>query len=154
MSDEKLDNESKERALVGYVIATASLAGQICCELTVADHGIDAEIEFKLPDGRAAAKRIYLQLKSGDTYLYHRERDDKDIFTIKKPDHVRYWMDHDSHVMLVHRNSEGVIRWMEIRDWLRKATNNGRNPVKQIEFEAERFDAMSVRRWRDKVLGK
>jgi hypothetical protein len=37
-----LDNESKERALVGEVISIVALAGQISRELTVSDHGIDA----------------------------------------------------------------------------------------------------------------
>jgi hypothetical protein len=35
-----LDNESKERALVGEVISTVALAGQISRELNVSDHGI------------------------------------------------------------------------------------------------------------------
>ncbi len=51
----ELDNESKERALVGEVISTVALAGQISRELTVSDHGIDMEIEFK--DDRGAASR-------------------------------------------------------------------------------------------------
>jgi hypothetical protein len=41
---------------------------------------------------------------------------------------------------------------MEIRDWLRKATDNGKKKVTQIEFDGERFDVMSIRRWRDRVL--
>src|SRR5207244_1471594 len=42
-----LENESKERALVGEVISTVALAGQICREKLVSDHGIDLEIEFR-----------------------------------------------------------------------------------------------------------
>ena len=42
-----LDNESKERALVGEVISTVALAGQLSREFNVSDHGIDMEIEFK-----------------------------------------------------------------------------------------------------------
>jgi len=41
---------------------------------------------------------------------------------------------------------------MEVRDWLKRASENGRKPVKQIVFEVERFDVMSVRRWRDRIL--
>jgi len=55
-------------------------------------------------------------------------------------------------VLLVIRNSEGEVRWMEVRDWLKRASNNGRKPVKQIVFAGERFDVMSVRRWRERVL--
>ena len=42
---------------------------------------------------------------------------------------------------------------MEVRDWLKRASANGTKPVKQIVFEGERFDVMSVRRWRERVLG-
>ncbi len=71
-------------------------------------------------------------------------------------------------VLLVIRNSEGEVRWMEVRDWLKRESDNGKKPVKQIVFEGERFDVMSVRtrpsanlryspppprRWRDKALG-
>ena len=33
-----------------------------------------------------------------------------------------------------------------------KQLGNGKKPVKQIVFEGERFDVMSVRRWRERVL--
>jgi hypothetical protein len=36
--------------------------------------------------------------------------------------------------------------------WLKRATDNGEKPVRQIVFEGERFDVMSVRRWRERVL--
>jgi hypothetical protein len=41
---------------------------------------------------------------------------------------------------------------MEVRDWLKRASDNGRNPVKEIVFAGERFDVMSVQRWRERVL--
>ena len=71
-------------------------------------------------------------------------------------------------VLLVIRNSEGEVRWMEVRDWLKRESENGKKPVKQIVFEGERFDVMSVRarpsaspryshppprRWRERMLG-
>lgn len=149
-----LDNESKERALVGEVISTVALAGQFSRELTVSDHGIDMEIEFKNDDGEATARKLYLQLKSGDSYLRERKKDGAEIFTIQNDRHARYWMDQAFHVLLVIRNSEGEVRWMEVRDWLRHESDNGRIPVKQILFEGERFDVMSVRRWRDRVLAE
>ena len=55
-------------------------------------------------------------------------------------------------VLLVIRTSDGEIRWMKVRDWLRKATDGGKKQVRQIEFKGERFDVMSVRRWRDRAL--
>ena len=149
----ELDNESKERALVGEVISTVGLAGQISREFPVSDHGIDMEIEFKNDAGEATGQRLYLQLKSGDSYLTKRKRDGAEIFKIPKQRHVKYWMDQAYPVILVIRNSEGEIRWMEIRDHLRQVTNNGERQIRQIEFEGRRFDVMSVRRWRDAALG-
>ena len=55
-------------------------------------------------------------------------------------------------VLRVIRNSGGEVRWMEVRDWLKRASDNGKKSVKQISFEGERFDKMSVRRWLEKVL--
>lgn len=151
-SDNVLDNESKERALVGEVISTVALTGQISRELTVSDHGIDMEIEFKSDAGEATGRKVYLQLKSGDSYLRERKRDGAEIFTIGDERHARYWMAQEFPVLLVIRSSEGEVRWMEVRDWLLRASDNGRKLVKQIIFEGERLDVMSVRRWRDRVL--
>jgi small GTP-binding protein len=148
-----LDNESKERALVGEVISTVALAGQISREFNVSDHGIDMEIEFKNDAGEATGKRLYLQLKSGDSYLRGRRSDGAEIFEIKKGRHVEYWMAQAFPVMLVIRTSEGEVRWMEVREWLKRASENGKKPVKQIIFEGTRFDVMSVRRLRDDALG-
>ena len=57
-------------------------------------------------------------------------------------------------MFLVIRSSDDKIRWMEIRDYLRGATGNGKKQVRQIVFKGERFDVMSVRRWREKALGR
>lgn len=43
-------------------------------------------------------------------------------------------------MLLVIRNSKGEIRWMEVRDWLKQARDNGKKTVKRIVFEGERFD--------------
>jgi small GTP-binding protein len=147
-----LDNESKERALVGEVISTVALAGQICREFSVSDHGIDMEIEFKDDAHEATNRKLYLQLKSGDSYLRQRKSDGAEVFTVKNQRHIRYWMDCPFPVLLVIRNAEGEVRWMEVRDWLRRESDNGRRPVKQVVFDGERLDVMSVRCWRDRML--
>ena len=147
-------NESKERALVGEVISTVALAGQLSREFSVSDKGLDMEIEFNDDAGNATGQRLYLQLKSGDGHLKSRKRDDAEVFQIKDQRHVSYWMEQAYPVLLVVRNSAGEVRWMEIRDWLREATDNGNKKVTQIAFKGERFDVMSVRRWRDRVLAQ
>ena len=153
-SDIILDNESKDRALVGDVISTVALAGQLRREFNVSDHGIDMEIEFKSDAGEATGRKLYLQLKSGDSYLRQRKGDGDEIFRIKDERHARYWMGQAFPVLLVIRNSEGEVRWMEVRDWLRRESDDGKKTVRQIVFEGERFDVMSVRRWREKALGQ
>ncbi len=149
-----LDNESKERALVGEVISTVALAGQISREFNVSDHGIDMEIEFKDDAGEATGQKLYLQLKSGDSYLRERKSDGAEIFIIKEERHARYWMAQKFPVFLIIRNSKGEIRWMEVRDWLKRASNDGKKPVTQIVFKGERFDVMGVRCWRELALGQ
>lgn len=66
----------------GYVVAEA---GQIYRGYTNSDHGIDGEIEFKDDQGRASGKRLYVQLKAGDSYLKKRQRDGAEVFQIKNP---------------------------------------------------------------------
>lgn len=145
-----LDNESKERTLVGEMIATVAKAGQISRELSVSDHGIDMEIEFKSDAGEATGRKVYLQLKSGDSYL-RRRRNGAEVFTLKDERHARYWRDQAFPVMLVIRNADGDIRWMEVRDWLRREGVGGK-PVKQIVFAGKPFDVQSVHRWREEAL--
>lgn len=41
---------------------------------------------------------------------------------------------------------------MEVRDLLKRATRTAGRPPRQIEFNGERFDVMSVRRWRTRML--
>ncbi len=151
-SDLVLDNESKDRALVGEVISTVALAGQIIEEYSAKRFGLDMEIEFKDDEGKPTARKLYLQLKSGDSHLQKRKSDGAEIFQIHHKDHAAYWMSQEYPVFLVIANSKGEVRWMEICDWLKRESNKGQKPVTQIIFEGERFDVMSVRRWRDKVL--
>jgi len=145
-----LDNESKERTLVGEVISTVALAGQISREFNVSDHGIDMEIEFKDDNGAATGRKLYLQLKSGDSHLHKRKSDGAEIFQIKKAEHADYWQKQAFPVFLVIRNSKGEVHWMEIRDYLNRESENGKKQVSQIVFKGKRFDVMSVRRWREK----
>jgi hypothetical protein len=46
------------------------------------------------------------------------------------------------------------VRWMEISSYLKRVSENGTKPVKQIEFQGERLDMTSVHRWRAKVLNR
>jgi small GTP-binding protein len=144
----KIDNESKELILVGHIFAIAGEAGQIFRPTSNSDWGIDGEIEFKNDHGNASGKRIYLQLKSGDSYLKTRKIDNAEIFTISNPRHIKYWKSQAYPVMLIIRNSEGLIRWMDITEYLKNRSNDSR----QIIFKGESFSTLSLLRLRDKIL--
>jgi Domain of unknown function (DUF4365) len=143
-----IDNESKELILVGHAFAIAGEAGQIFRPTSNSDWGIDGEIEFKNDKGEASGKRVYLQLKSGDSYLHKRKSDGKEIFTIRKQRQADYWKAQDYPVMLVIRTSDGQIRWMNVTDYLRQYGTE----TQQIIFDGEPFTALSVVRLRDKLL--
>jgi small GTP-binding protein len=142
-----IDNESRELILVGHAYAIAGEAGQIFRQTSNSDWGIDGEIEFKDYEGKASGKRVYLQLKSGDSYLRMRKGDEKEIFDVKAR-HAEYWQAHNYDVMLVIRTSDGEIRWMNATDYLRK---HGRG-TRQIVFDGEPFTALNLVRLRDKLL--
>jgi len=146
-----LDNESRELILVGHAFSIVGEAGQIYRGYTNSDHGIDGEIEFKDDQGRASGRRLYVQLKSGDSYLKQRERDGAEVFQIKNPRWADYWQQQAYAVMLVIRTSDGEIRWMDVSAYLKRESAGGKT-VRQVVFTGERFDAVSVQHWRKKVL--
>jgi small GTP-binding protein len=145
-----IDSESKELILMGHAYAIAGEAGQIYRQYTNSDHGIDGEIEFKNDKGQASGKRLYLQLKSGDSYLRTRKSDGKEIFRIKKKRWAEYWIAQAYPVMLVIRTSDGEIRWMNVTDYLQEHGAKTR----QIVFDGEPFTALNVVKLRSKVLGQ
>jgi WD40 repeat protein len=143
-SDEFLHNESLEQILVGHAGSTVGEAGHIFRPTPNSDWGIDGEIEFKNDKGEASGRRVYLQLKSGDSYLRTRKSDGKEIFQIKNPRHAEYWQAHEYPVMLVIRTSDGEIRWMNVTEYLHQHGT----ATKQIIFEGEPFTALNVARLR------
>jgi small GTP-binding protein len=146
-----IDNESRELILVGHTYAIAGEAGQIYRQYTNSDHGIDGEIEFKDYEGKASGKRLYLQLKSGDSYLYQRKEDGVEVFTIKNERLADYWQKQAYPVMLVIRISDGTIRWMDISEYLKRESRGGEQ-VKQVVFKGEPLTALSVRQMRDRFV--
>jgi hypothetical protein len=161
----KLDSRRKGKLLALEVAARITSADQKCFEIPGnEDEGLDIEVEFTDVDGRGTGQRLYLQLKAGNSYLRKR-RDGSEIFTIKKQAWVKYWLRQERPVLLVigtfPEDPEEIqggerfsdIRWMEIKELLKRESDNGTKSVKQIIFQGERLDAMSVRRWRERVLG-
>jgi HEAT repeat protein len=134
------DTSTKEDVLVHEVGLLVSSAGHFFREFTKHDEGLDGEIEFRGEDGRGTGRRVYLQLKSGDSYL-NVQKSGKEIFRISKPRHATYWASHAYPVFLVIRNSNGRIRWMNVTEYL----NSRDSEVKQIEFQGSPFNIETIR---------
>jgi hypothetical protein len=140
--DWAIDNESRELDLVGQMISIVAKAGHIYRPTSMSDWGIDGEIEFKDSAGNASGRRLYVQLKSGDSHLARRKCDGEEIFTVKNARHLEYWAQHAYPVMLVIQQSNGVIRWMDVSAYLKQ---NGRNN-RQIIFRGEPLTPENLRR--------
>lgn len=143
-----LDNEGKELILVGHSMAIAGEAGQIYRIVEQPEWGIDAEIEFKNSKAEASGTRVYLQLKSGDSYTYKRQDDNTEIFTIRKKSWAEHWLSQAYPVMLVIRSSDGQILWMNITEYLQQHGVN----TKEIVFEGQAFTAANVALMRNRML--
>jgi len=145
----QLDNQAREQILIGHMMAICGEANQIFRPTTFFDFGIDGEVEFKGNDGNASGKKIYVQLKSGDSFLRRRRRDNRVIFDIQNERHIEYWQQQPCDVYLVIRTSEGEIQWMNLTSYLKSLPNK---QSRQIEFTGERLNAFTLMRMRDKVI--
>ncbi|MCB2156663.1 DUF4365 domain-containing protein, partial [bacterium] len=166
MNAERLDTRRKGKLLVLEVGARITSADQKCFEIPgTEDEGIDMELEFTDDDGKGTGKRLYLQLKSGNSHL-ERHADGKEYFRIKKQAWVKYWLKQPSPVMLVigtFAETDGrfpardkfefdQVRWMDISSYLQDASEGGKKRVDKIEFKGELLDMTSIRRWQRRML--
>jgi len=141
------DNQSEEQGLIGHMLTICADANAIFRPVTMFDYGIDGEVEFKDPKtGNASGRRIYVQLKSGNSYLRSRKRDGKEIFTVKNERHIQYWQNQPVDVYLVVRQhdemrSEDVIRWMNVSEYLKQRQDA---QSKQLVFSGEKLDFAEV----------
>jgi WD40 repeat protein/GTPase SAR1 family protein/DNA-directed RNA polymerase subunit RPC12/RpoP len=150
----KLDTQALEQILIGHVQAITGEANQIFRELTKFDYGIDGEVEFKDDDGQPSGKKIYVQLKSGNSYLRTRQRDGREIFDVKNERHLDYWINQPVDVYLVirqkdERSGEETIRWMNVTRYLKDRKDK---TSRQIVFEGERLDMQAVWKLRDRFF--
>jgi len=143
------DTQALEQILAGHMLAICGEANQIFRELTRFDFGIDGEIEFKDDEGMASGKKVYVQLKSGASYLRTRKRDGKEVFDVKNPRHLEYWLHQPVDVYLVIRDSAQTIRWMNVTDYLKA---RGDKQSRQIVFEGERLDRAAISRVRNQCF--
>ncbi len=151
-----MDSQSLEQILLGHVQAIAGEAGQIWRPTSFGDWGIDGEVEFKDYQGRATGRRIYLQLKSGNSYLEPRKKDGAEIFRIKSDRHAEYWRNQPCPVWLVIRTSDersgSSIRWMDLSAYLERESKRRKTPIKQVEFRGEPLTAQTLMALRDRIV--
>jgi hypothetical protein len=145
---QELDTQALEQILIGHLMAICGEANQIFRVLTKSDSGIDGEIEFKDKDGHASGKKIYVQLKSGDSYLRTRQADGQEIFDVNK-ERLEHWVSQPVDVYLVIRDAQETIRWMNVTRYLKERTDP---QSRQIVFEGEKLDAPAVWRVRDEYF--
>jgi hypothetical protein len=104
--------------------------------------------------GRASGKKIYVQLKSGNSYLRTRKADGKEVFDVKNDRHLEYWVNQPVDVYLIIRQTdetsgEEAIRWMNVTRYL-KARKDKQS--RQIVFQGEKLDMAAVWRVRDEFF--
>jgi small GTP-binding protein len=150
-ANRELDTQALEQTLIGHVQAITGEANQIFRELTKFDYGIDGEVEFKDNDGRPSGKKIYVQLKSGNSYLRTRRSDGLEVFDVKNDHHLEYWISQPVDVYLVIRQTdkqtgEQTIRWMNVTRYLK---NRKDKKSRQIIFDGEALTMETVWRLRD-----
>jgi GTPase SAR1 family protein len=148
----ELDTQALEQILIGHMMAVCGEANQIFRPVTMADYGIDGEVEFRDNDGHESGQKIYVQLKSGNSYLRTRQRDGREVFDVKNERHLDYWVNQPVDVYLVirqtdERRGEETIRWMNVTRYLK---NRKDKTSRQIVFEGERLDMQAVWKLRDR----
>jgi hypothetical protein len=147
----ELDTQSLEQILIGHMMAICGEANQVFRPVSMFNYGIDGEVEFKDNDGRLSGKKIYVQLKSGNSYLRTRRKDGLEVFDIKNDRHLEYWISQPVDVYLVirqtdERTGEQTIRWMNVTRYLK---NRKDKKSRQIIFEGEALTMEAVWRRRD-----
>lgn len=150
----ELDTQALEQILIGHMMAISGEANQIFRELTKFDYGIDGEVEFKDNDGRASGKKIYIQLKSGNSYLRTRKSDGNEVFDVTNDRHLEYWISQPVDVYLVIRQTDEMtgrqtIRWMNVTSYLKKRKDKS---SRQIIFKGEKLDMEAMWKVRDQFF--
>lgn len=147
----ELDTQALEQILIGHVMAICGEANQVFRQLSMSDYGIDGEVEFKDNNGRPSGKKIYVQLKSRNSYVLKRRSKGREVFDIENEDHLDYWISQPIDVYLIIRHTDertdvGTIRWMNVTRYLK---NRNDKKSRQIIFDGEALTMEAVWRLRD-----
>lgn len=146
-----LDTQALEQILIGQMMAVCGEANQVFRPVSMFDYGIDGEVEFKDNHGQPSGKKIYVQLKSGNSYLRTRRSDGREVFDVKNDRHLEYWLGQPVDVYLVvrhtdERTGEQAIRWMNVTRYLKDRKDK---KSRQIIFQGEALTMQAVWKLRD-----
>ncbi len=147
----QLDTQALEQILIGHMMAVCGEANQVYRPVSMFDYGIDGEVEFRGNDGQPSGKKIYVQLKSGNSYLRTRKSDGREVFDVKNDRHLEYWINQPVDVYLVvrqtdERTAKETIRWMNVTRYLKDREDK---KSRQIVFQGEALTMEAVWRLRD-----
>lgn len=150
-STRALDAQALQQILIGHVMAVIGEAKQIFRLVSMSDHGIDGEVEFIDDTGKASGRKIYIQLKSGNSYLSTRKRNGREVFDVKDDRQFEWWINQPVDVYLVIRQTDEVsgqevIRWMNVTRYLKTRKDK---TSRQIVFDGEKLDMEAVCKVRD-----
>ncbi len=165
MATRKLDTQALEQILIGHMMAISGEANQVFRPVSMFDYGIDGEVEFRDDDGKLSGRKIYVQLKSGNSYLRTRKADGREVFRVANARHIEYWVNQPVDVYLVIRQTDEMtgsqdIRWMNVTHYLKKkkcktktsSSKKGKKKSQQIIFDGEKLDLEAVWKVRDELF--
>lgn len=169
----ELDAQALEQILIGHMMAVCSEANQIFHPVAMFDYGIDGEVEFKDDRGKASGKKIYIQVKTDNSYTRKRRGENREIFEIRNKRHLEYWLSQSMDIYLVihqkeERSGKEAICWMNVTSYLKnredkvkrylqyneQSKNKEDIPKESLEivFEGEPLDMQAVWRLRDRFF--
>src|SRR5712691_8128968 len=119
----------RERSGVNAVARIAADLGLIWRENQVKDLGIDGQLEYVTPEGKATGRLVAVQVKSGESY-FHDEADDCWRFYPEEK-HRLYWERFPIPVILVlHDPTTGQLVWIDVRQHFRSPDRSQPTAVK------------------------
>ncbi|KIP66299.1 hypothetical protein SN10_24185 [Vibrio harveyi] len=119
---------SQERLGVNAVAEAIARLGQIWRETSIADVGIDGQIEFVSSEGFATGKMVAVQIKSGPSFF---KESGEDWVFYPEEKHRFYWERYPLPVLIViHNPDTDLSYWVDARQCLRTAKESDSKGIK------------------------
>ena len=146
----ELSNQALEQILVGHMMTICGNANQIFRPVTMAECGIDGEIEFRDNTGKPSGRKIYVSLSNaGSAFsLLWVDREGPEAYPVVDAEErqLEYWAKQPVDVYLVIRDAAKTIRWMNVTRYLNDRADN---TSRKIVFEGEEVHTLGLWEVRD-----